>query len=484
MFDTDLAGLDAHQALALADDVDAAANRAEAMRLQVAQRWADLHGAAGPAAGPALPGAERLARLGGAGTPQVAEFAPAELGARWKMSHAAAAALIGDALDLRHRLPRLWALVLAGRLRPWVARRLAQATRDATAAAAAHADRRLARWAPSLGCGRLEAIAHAALIEADPAAADHAARAAELRQGVWVGPSTDHGIKDIHIRTDAASAIWFDATVDRVADGLGLLGDTDPKDVRRAKAVGVLAHPQHALDLYHHVAAHHADRAADHHHADHSDHSDQADQAAGQAAEQAAEQASGHAADRPAGRAARRGGSRPDAVLYVHLSHDAVAGAAPAAARVEGAGPVTIGQAQAWLGHCHVTVTPVLDLAGQTPADAYEAPDRMREAVLLRSPVDVFPYAAGASRHRDLDHTVAYTPLDQGGPPGQTRPDNLGPMTRRSHRIKTHGNWKAWQVDNGVFVWKAPHGHCYLVDHTGTHQIHNAQAPEHSPSPS
>jgi hypothetical protein len=50
---------------------------------------------------------ERLVLLGGEGTPEVAEFAAAELGAELQMSPWAAAQLIGDALDLRHRLPRL-----------------------------------------------------------------------------------------------------------------------------------------------------------------------------------------------------------------------------------------------------------------------------------------------------------------------------------------------------------------------------------------
>jgi hypothetical protein len=101
----------------------------------------------------------------------------------------------------------------------------------------------------------------------------------------------------------------------------------------------------------------------------------------------------------------------------------------------------------------------------------------MRDAVLLRSPVDVFPWATGTSRRRDLDHTIAYAPLDQGGAPGQTRTDNLAPMSRRSHRIKTHGRWKAWQVEDGVFVWQAPHGHAYLVDRHGTHPVTRTRSP-------
>lgn len=59
--------------------------------------------------GGVLPGTERRVQLGGAGTPNVAEFAAAELGARLRMGTRGAHALIADALDAQHRLPRLWA---------------------------------------------------------------------------------------------------------------------------------------------------------------------------------------------------------------------------------------------------------------------------------------------------------------------------------------------------------------------------------------
>jgi hypothetical protein len=129
-----------------------------------------------------------------------------------------------------------------------------------------------------------------------------------------------------------------------------------------------------------------------------------------------------------------------------------------------------------------VTVKPVLDIRGQGPVDGHDAPDAMREAVLLRNPVDVFPWATGTGRRRDLDHTVAYLPLDQGGLPGQTRTGNLGPMGRRSHRTKTHGRWRVWQVEDGTFLWRSPHGHHYLVDRNGTHPVERARAPEFHPA--
>ena len=59
--------------------------------------------------GPVLAGMERARRVGGAGTPAVAEFASAELGVLMGTSSVAADHLIRDALDLRHRHPVLWA---------------------------------------------------------------------------------------------------------------------------------------------------------------------------------------------------------------------------------------------------------------------------------------------------------------------------------------------------------------------------------------
>ncbi|MGH3884940.1 MAG: hypothetical protein ACRDRC_16265, partial [Pseudonocardiaceae bacterium] len=115
----EIADLDAAAALAVAAQARAAADRAEAVLLAVAAHYADLH--PGPAVdrddadpegegvGERLPGMERARVYGGEGCPEVAEFAPAELGAVLGISSYAAAELIGDALGLRHRLPLTWA---------------------------------------------------------------------------------------------------------------------------------------------------------------------------------------------------------------------------------------------------------------------------------------------------------------------------------------------------------------------------------------
>jgi Domain of unknown function (DUF222) len=155
-------------------------------------------------------GGERLVRIGGVGTPDVAEFAPAELGAVLGTSPESAASLIGDALDLRHRLPAVWARARSGEVKAWVGRRVAQVTRSSSFEAAAIVDRRVAPFAHSLVVSRLEKVAEAAIIEADPAAAEKAAGAARDGQGVWLAEEPVNGYHDIFIRTDAASAMQFD----------------------------------------------------------------------------------------------------------------------------------------------------------------------------------------------------------------------------------------------------------------------------------
>ena len=98
MFDQDdLCVLDADATLTFVSGARALADRAEVRLMEAAAHRADLHGVVqGFEPGcAALPGTERLAQFGGVGTPKVAEFAPAELGAELALSMCAAARLVG-----------------------------------------------------------------------------------------------------------------------------------------------------------------------------------------------------------------------------------------------------------------------------------------------------------------------------------------------------------------------------------------------------
>ena len=145
-------------------------------------------------------------------------------------------------------------------------------------------------------------------------------------------------------------------------------------------------------------------------------------------------------------------------------------------ARWEGQGPVTSQYVRDLLGpHANFVIKPVIDLAGMAPVDGYEIPDRLREAVHLRTPADAFPWAANTGRTKQHDHTRAYLRPDHGGPPGQTGLDNLAGLTTWHHRIKTHSTWQVKQPFPGILIWRDPHGRTYLVDHTGTRPITNTE---------
>ncbi len=258
---------------------------------------------------------------------------------------------------------------------------------------------------------------------AEFAAAEQRARRSAEEQGVWVNLSNDHGIGSVFIKSETPNIVWFDDVAD-----------------------------QH-----------------DHSGRPHHDYPSTGDWAAFMRPSRMQCECGCHTGQRidPAR-------LLPPATLYLHLNEDSFTRDADGVARFEGHGPITIGQARDFLAHCHVTIKPVIDLHNQAPVDAYEIPDRLREAVQLRSPADVFPYATNVSRSMDQDHTKPYIPPDDGGPPGQTSLGNLGPLTRRHHRIKTHSRWRVKQPFSGIFIWRSPHDRYYLVDHTGTHKLPRA----------
>ena len=100
----------------------------------------------------------------------------------------------------------------------------------------------------------------------------------------------------------------------------------------------------------------------------------------------------------------------------------------------------------------------------------------MREQVILRDRHCVFPWCGRDARATDLDHTIAYVPMDEGGPPGQTHPHNLAPLCRRHHRAKTFTSWHYERARDGTHhVDQPPRTH--LRGRTPRHPPH-----EHAPT--
>ncbi|NEA30929.1 HNH endonuclease signature motif containing protein [Streptomyces sp. SID13031] len=251
MFDDGWGDFDAAATLDAAVEFDVEENRAALGKLQATLHFADLHASLPPAFRRASQkrGGERLVVYGGDGCPAIAEFAPAEFGVLLKLSSGAAAAYIGEALALRHRLPRIWAKTVNGQAIVWRARAVARACLKLSREAAALVDERVVAVIDTLSAYSLQKIVEAVIKEADPEAARQAAEERARERGVWVQQSDDHGTKTIWVKAAAGEVIRFDATINDLAWALQMLGDPDTLQARRAKAIGWIADPLAAYEL-------------------------------------------------------------------------------------------------------------------------------------------------------------------------------------------------------------------------------------------
>jgi len=423
------------------DELDTAASTAEALvthrldrlrvgceRLLLAAKWCDLH--------PVVPGG-RGQQVGCEGNPRVALFAAEELSCLLQVHPHAARTVMADALNLRHRHPRLWSRIEALELTDWVAVKTARmaSAAELTTTQARWVDAQTADQISTLPVGRYLALVEAKIIEADQAAAEARRETAMLERFVRKTQLNEHGIKGIYARAVGGDINYFYAAVDRVAQILELQGDDDTLDVRRSKALAILATPERALELFA-WAEQHTTRPG--------------------------------APGAPEAKPAPSTAPRPPATIHVHVSAEAVA-AGFGIARIEDIGPVALAAIRELLGHTHVTIKPVVDLTANASVDRYEIPTWMKDIVEERFPFEVFPYGTITGRRADKDHTVPYDPH---GPPDQTSVDNLAPLGRRAHRIKTFGSgWRHIRVGPRDFLWRTPTGYWYRVDPDGTQPL-------------
>jgi len=483
-------GMDTHteaeQILAGARDLKAAEHAATAGILELAARWADLH-PAGSLAGAATVtcrGDDLGFPIAGAGTPWVDPTCVAEFAAAVHTTTEGGQRLIGNALELRHRLPRLWALVHAGTAPAWQACRVADHTVHLTADAAGFVDAQVAACAGRIGPTRLDRLVQAAVAAFMPAEAERRQREQAEHRHFTITPNTGQdglsGYPSVDGRLDLADALDLDAASADHARALARLGCTDSLDVRRARAAGDLARHQPALNL-------NTDTATD-------------------AATDLGGTDPQTAASRPRPPRPTSPRQRQRVVLYLHLSDTALTGHSQAGqvgrvGRIQNTQtPVTAQQIRDWCGQpdTQIIVKPVIDLNDTISVHAYEIPDRVREHLALRDITCVFPWCGttahptalrhtrnGEPVHRtDCDHIQPYQP---DGPPDQTSTDNLAPLCRRHHRLKTHTGWRYRVHDRpGTYLWTSPHGLTFLRDHTGTRETNPERAradPTIDPSP-
>ncbi len=417
----------------------------EVLRLRLACQWAVLHPATAES-GVATPGGPALGvlthdeSLGGDGTPPVAAFTPEAFALQLGMSPAGGAQLIADALDLRHRLPLLWKRVTALAVPAWQARRVAQQTHRLPRPGAIWVDQQLAARADgAVGPIITDRLVAQAVAEYDPEEHQQREAAAATCSDVKLthprGPEFA-GISDLSATGDTPTLTSFHDLLCAIAHQLRLDGDTDPLGVRKIKAIGLVT----AL-------------------------------ATGQASP-GLQAVFGEATRQQPGR--KRAGRIK---LYAHLEADdldldADGGAALAVGSVEKLGAATITKLRQWVGHHQVVVQPVLNMQRRDAVDQHDPPAWMQELVRLRDGHCVFPACRVDARDCDLDHEIPYQLIEDGGPPGQTRPDGLACLCRRHHRAKTAGRWRCTRTPEGHYLWHGPHHATYLVTPTGTHRTH------------
>jgi hypothetical protein len=429
-------GLDADWVLDLARDAELMARQAERAKLRAANRWADLHAATAESGVEVWGNAGALeceVPIGGAGAPTLAAFSVEPLGAALGISTISAMNLISAAVELRHRLPGLWALSEGLAVPAWKPRLVARLTGGLSAEAAAYVDAELAPVLATRGGPTIERVVREAVARFQPEDAAEAERAGKAAWDVRIihpGPGEWAGTSWLDATADTVELTKFGDLVADIARRLGEAGDPDTLEQRRAKAIGIVADVHAGADLHDLITA------------------------------LVTPTGDPEPVRRPRVRAR-------DLQLYLHLSAQDLDGGI---GTVETLGAVTLERIEAWLARhtaagARVRVTPVLDLARVDAVDRHDPPAWMAAQVRLRDQRCVFPYCQTHARDCDLDHVVPY---DDTGPPGQTNPLNLAPVCRRHHRAKTAKRWRYHRTEDGSYAWTSPHDDRYLVKDGGT----------------
>jgi hypothetical protein len=352
---------------------------------------------------------DRPLEVAGYGAPTVSEFAITEFATAVGMSSTGGRKFLGAALETKHRLPLLWARVMAGQVQVWKARRVTEHTIALPPHAAAQVDTTIAPIAHTCSFAEIERVANKAAKEADAEQGeeDRAEKAAGQYLRIAVEDAEhNHGYVPIEGLLDLDDALALEAAIKAKAHALLAEHPELDLDVRRAKALGVLA-----------------------------------------------DQALAGTTD---GEGAR------ELVIYAHHDTRDPHGIISLENVSSMGSTITVEHLADW---CHkantrVSIRPVLDLTENLHTDSYAPTERIREQVILTCPTCVFPGCGRSARGCDLDHI---RPWHHGG---KTETANLAPLCRLHHRLKTHGYWTYTRPTHTTFEWTSPMGRVYLNDLT------------------
>ena len=358
----------------------------------------------------------------------VAERAVEELAAALDVSYGSACGLVAGALELRYRLPRLWALVQDGSLQAWKARKIAKETMHLSREAAAFVDAQAAipgaknRLVPSL-----TGLVHSALVRFEPENARRREEAAKAHRDVTFDyhDGDTLGSATMYATLDVVDAHDLDATVSDLANQMGRLGDQSPLGHRRAAALGLLAHPDRALDLF------------------------------GQPAE--GQQSKNLAIT--------------GATLYVHLTGDDLRRTADhgetTPADVEKLGTTTLDLLKTWLQRFSgITLKPVLDMGRDDAVDQHDPPAWMRDLVILRDGHCVFPGCTIDARRCDQTTSTPTSRWAKAAHPAKPRHRTWRASAEDTTGSRPSPSWRYERAGPGTYAWTNPHGLTYTSQPT------------------
>ena len=370
------------------------------------------------------------------------------------VSTTAAKKLVGHALELRHRLPRLWAQVHAGRVPAWRARAVAEATIHSTPALTRRSRgvrrrpgrrRRRSRRCGAAGPARRRDDQAVRPRRFDPAADPEDGYLHVDPRHATIHDDDVHyaGTMRIEAELDIADALDLDRALAHRAATLKALGSDAPLDARRAAALGDLARTQTALDLH---------------------------------------------TQRRHWRTGRRAVCPPPArSCSTPTSTPLSTGWPPCSVR-----PGGWRRASGWCSSTRSRTgaatpgprSPSSRSSTSTPTcrhrrtrcptgSASRSSSATARACSRGAPAR--PAAATSTTSIEYDHHADAEGRPQ---PGPTQTQNLAALCRFHHRLKTHTAWRYRMTEPGVFEWTSPHGHHYRRDRHGTTAIDQAEPPD------
>ncbi len=325
--------------------------------------------------------------------------------------------------------------------------------------------------APDLTAPQLKAQIRRAEITHDPAAAHTRHTRARERRFVRIDPDVD-AMAWITAYLPATQAQAMFTTLDLLATECATPGDTRTLDNRRADAL---------VDLIHLGADTHLGRPI-------TPTDTSPDPEAGPGTSTRADASAGAGAGAGAGARVCAGitlglpaltphdpatntrptrNPRPSRVpeVQVTIAATTLLGLNQAPAHLTGYGPIPAPLARELAGDAtwrRLITDPVTGQLTERTPTTYRPSATLAAAVRARDTTCRFPGCRIPAWRTDLDHI---TPYDPGRPADQqTTPDNLHPLCRTHHQLKTHGHWTVTRNPTTAHTtWTTPTGHTYVV---------------------